>query len=202
MLTNTLSVGCVYDAVVKYTIGRSFQNEEVRWFNPVVRETSDAYLNDIGGLHVKEEHVFNALNSAEGGLVEEGNVGAGTGTRALGFKAGIGTSSRTIAVNGEEYTVGVLVQSNFGTGSLVIKGVPVGIELEKGKMDEDGSIMVIIATDVPLSHRQLKRTVKRATLGLTKTGWAASHGSGDYFIGSQRPLGQNGVTVKRLHTKR
>jgi D-aminopeptidase len=202
MLTNTLSVGRVYDAVVKYTIGRSFQNREVRWFNPVVGETSDAYLNDIGGLHVKEEHVFNALNSVEGGRVEEGNVGAGTGTRALGFKAGIGTSSRTIAVNGEEFTVGVLVQSNFGTGSLVIKGVPVGIELEKGRTDEDGSIMVIIATGVPLSHRQLKRIVKRATLGLTKTGWLLVMEAAIISSGSQRPPGQNGVTVKGLPRKR
>jgi len=182
LLTNTLSVGTVYDAVVQYMIQKSFRNRDVSWFNPVVGETCDSYLNDIGGLHVKANHVFEALNSSKGGCVEEGNVGAGTGTVALGFKAGIGTSSRIITIKGSEFTVGVLVQSNFG-GSLTIKGFPVGKELKNEEMKrKNGSIVVIIATDVPLSHRQLRRVAKRATLGLTRTGWEATHSSGDYFI--------------------
>ena len=184
LLTNTLSVGTVYDATVQYMIRHSFRDKEVFWFNPVVGETYDGYLNDIGGLHVRAEHVFEALDSAKGGYVEEGNVGAGTGTGALGFKGGIGTSSRKISMGGSALTVGVLVQSNFG-GSLTIKGVSVGKELRKEvtKREGGGSIMVIIATDAPLSHRQLTRVVKRAALGLTRTGWTAGHGSGDYFIG-------------------
>lgn len=181
MLTNTLSVGTVYEGVVKYTVQKSFQDGRVRWFNPVVGETSDAYLNDIGGLHVKEEHVFEALTEAKAGRVEEGNVGAGTGTTATGFKAGIGTSSRKVPIKGNEFKVGVLVQSNFG-GSLEVLGVCVGEELAKKESKAYGSIMVIIATDAPLSYRQLRRVSKRGTLGLTKTGWNAGHGSGDYFI--------------------
>ncbi len=181
MLTNTLSVGTVYEAVVKYTVEKSFTDGQVRWFNPVVGETSDAYLNDIGGLHVKEEHVFEAINEAKGGEIEEGNFGAGTGTTAVGFKAGIGTSSRVVPVNGVEFNVGVLVQSNFG-GSLKVRGLHVGEKMKKKENKARGSIMVIIATDAPLSYRQLRRISKRGTLGLTNTGWNAGHGSGDYFI--------------------
>jgi D-aminopeptidase len=183
MLTNTLSVGTVYDAVVRYMIRKNFRDREVSWFNPVVGETADGYLNDIGGLHVKAEHVFDALDSATGGHVSEGNVGAGTGTGALGFKGGIGTSSRRIRLGDTNFVVGVLVQSNQG-GSLTIEGVPVGKELRKEeiKREEDGSIMVIIATNVPLSNRQLTRIAKRGTLGLTRGGWTAGHGSGDYLI--------------------
>jgi D-aminopeptidase len=183
MLTNTLNVGTVYDAVVRYMIRKNFRNREVRWFNPVVGETDDGYLNDLGGLHVKTEHVFDALDSATGGHVVEGNVGAGTGTGALGFKGGIGTSSRRIVIGDAKFVVGVLVQSNHG-GSLTIKGVPVGKELRKEeiKREEGGSIMVVIATNVPLSNRQLTRVAKRGTLGLTRGGWTAGHGSGDYLI--------------------
>jgi len=183
MLTNTLNVGTVYDAVVRYMIRKNFRNREVRWFNPVIGETDDGYLNDLGGLHVKTEHVFDALDSATGGHVVEGNVGAGTGTGALGFKGGIGTSSRRIVIGDATFVVGVLVQSNHG-GSLTIKGVPVGKELrtEEIKREEGGSIMVIIATNVPLSNRQLTRVAKRGTLGLTRGGWTAGHGSGDYLI--------------------
>jgi D-aminopeptidase len=183
MLTNTLSVGTVYDAVVRHVIRKNFRNREVRWFNPVVGETDDGYLNDLGGLHVKTEHVFGALDSATGDHVVEGNVGAGTGTGALGFKGGIGTSSRRIVIGDAKFVVGVLVQSNHG-GSLTIKGVPVGKELrkEEKKREESGSIMVIIATNVPLSNRQLTRVAKRGTLGLTRGGWTAGHGSGDYLI--------------------
>jgi D-aminopeptidase len=184
LLTTTLSVGIVYDAVVQYVIKHSFRDKKVRWFNPVVGETCDGYLNEIGKLHVKAEHVFKALDSAKGGYVEEGNVGAGTGTGALGFKAGLGTSSRKLEIGGSVFTVGVLVQSNF-EGSLTIQGVPVGKTLGKGAMKHEGggSIMVIVATDAPLSHRQLTRLVKRVTLGLARTGWTPTHGSGDYFIG-------------------
>ena len=183
MLTNTLNVGTVYDAVVRYMIKKNFRDREVRWFNPVVGETDDGYLNDLGGLHVKSEHVFEALDSATGGHVAEGNVGAGTGTGALGFKGGIGTSSRRIRIDDTKFVVGVLVQSNHG-GSLTIKGVPIGKELRKEEITrkESGSIMVIIATNVPLSNRQLTRVAKRGTLGLTRGGWAAGHGSGDYLI--------------------
>jgi D-aminopeptidase len=181
MLTNTLSVGTVYEGVVKYIVQKSFNGESVRWFNPVVGETSDDYLNDIGGLHVKEEHVFKAIREAKNGVAEEGNIGAGTGTTAVGFKAGIGTSSRIVPVKDSEFCVGALVQSNFG-GSLEIKGIHVGEELKKKESKTRGSIMVIIATDAPLSYRQLGRVAKRGTLGITKTGWKAGHGSGDYFI--------------------
>lgn len=183
MLTNTLSVGTVYDAVVRYMIRQNFRNRVVRWFNPVVGETDDGHLNDLGGLHVKAEHVFDALDSATRGQVMEGNVGAGTGTGALGFKGGIGTSSRRINIGDATFVVGVLVQSNHG-GSLTIKGIPVGKVLRKEeiKREESGSIMVIIATNVPLSNRQLTRVAKRGTLGLTRGGWTAGHGSGDYLI--------------------
>jgi D-aminopeptidase len=184
LLTTTLSVGAVYDAVVQYVISHYFHEKKVRWFNPVVGETCDGYLNDIRELSVKAKHVFEALDSAKGDYVEEGNVGAGTGTGALGFKAGIGTSSREVKIGSSVLKVGVLVQSNF-EGSLIIKGVPVGKELRMGKTKHEsgGSIMVIVATDAPISHRQLTRVLKRATLGLTRTGWAPTHGSGDYFIG-------------------
>jgi D-aminopeptidase len=181
MLTNTLSVGTVYEAIVKFVIQTSFVNEPVRWFNPIVGETSDAFLNDIGGLHVKESHVFEAIKSANKGIIEEGNVGAGTGTSAMGFKAGIGTSSRKVTLGKKEFIVGALVQANFG-GSLRINGVKIGELLEERVEKERGSIMVIIGTNAPLSNRQLKRVAKRATLGLTRTGWTAGHGSGDYFI--------------------
>ncbi len=183
LLTNTLSVGTVYDAVVRYLIRAHFQDRAARWFNPVVGETDDGYLNDLGGLHVTAAHVDAALDGATGGPVVEGNVGAGTGTGALGFKGGIGTASRRIQIGDAAFTVGVLVQSNHG-GSLTIQGVPVGKVLgEVAKAPaEGGSIMVIIATDVPLAHRQLTRVAKRGTLGLTRSGWTAGHGSGDYLL--------------------
>jgi D-aminopeptidase len=183
-LTNTFSVGAVYDAVTRYLIKTAFDGgRNPRWFNPTVGETYDGKLNDAAGLHIKVEHVFAAIENARSGEVEEGNVGAGTGTSACGFKAGIGTSSRCVEITGKVWTVGALVQANFG-GDLVIDGVPIGklLRAEPPSDQTDGSIMVIIATDAPLSSRQLYRLAKRATLGLARVGSDGGHGSGDYFI--------------------
>jgi len=181
-LTNTLSVGTVYEGVVRYMVDHIFRNQgAVPWFNPVVGETSDAFLNDIGGLHVRPEHASEAIRAAAGGPVEEGAVGAGPGTTCLGFKGGIGTSSRQVTVEGEVCTVGVLVQSNFG-GRPTICGVPMD-GLPEGRTTKGGaSIMMIVATDLPLSNRLLNRISRRAPFGLARTGSRAGHGSGDYVI--------------------
>ncbi|MCH8294313.1 P1 family peptidase [Candidatus Poribacteria bacterium] len=189
LLTNTFSVGAVYDGVTRYLIKTAFdEGRNPRWFNPTVGETYDGGLNDAAGLHIKAEHVFAAIENARSGNVAEGNVGAGTGTSACGFKAGIGTSSRCVEIGGKTWTVGALVQSNFG-GELIIDGVPIGELLtdrasaEDSASDQiDGSIMVILATDAPLSSRQLHRLAKRGTFGLARTGSNGGHGSGDYFI--------------------
>jgi D-aminopeptidase len=155
--------------------------------NPVVGETNDGWLNDIRGKYIKKEHVFEAIKRASGGPVEEGAVGAGTGTTCFGFKGGIGTSSRVLPPSQGGYTVGVLVQTNFG-GVLQIAGCPIGLELNKyylkGKLDykSGGSCMIVVATDAPLTHRNLKRLAKRAILGLARTGGICSNGSGDYVI--------------------
>jgi len=151
-----------------------------------VGETNDGYLNDIRGMHVAEEDVITAIKKATNGIVAEGNVGAGTGTRAFGFKGGIGTASRKIPISLGGFTVGVLVQSNFG-GVLTINGAPVGKELEKYPFQNaiqksDGSCMMVVMTDAPLDARQLERVAKRAMMGLAKTGGIASNGSGDYAI--------------------
>jgi len=186
ILTNTLSVPTAADALIDYTFSFS-ENDDVHSVNPVVGETNDGYLNDIRGRHVTKDDVLNAIDNAKSGSVEQGNVGAGTGTIAFGFKGGIGTSSRKLPVNIGGYTVGVLVQSNFG-GVLQVAGVPVGKELDQyylsDKLNEtpDGSCMIIVATDAPLDARNLKRLAKRAMLGLGKTGDIASNGSGDYVI--------------------
>ncbi len=186
ILTNTLSVPVAAGALISYTLSLP-GNDEVRSVNPVVGETNDGWLNDIRGRHIKEHHVLDAIKNASGGLVEEGNAGAGTGTISFGFKAGIGTSSRLIPESLGGYTVGVLVQSNFG-GVLEINGAPVGKELnrymyrDKILDDADGSCMIIVATDAPLCSRNLKRLAKRAMLGLAKTGGISSNGSGDYVI--------------------
>jgi D-aminopeptidase len=153
----------------------------VPWFNPVVGETSDAYLNDIGGLHVRPEHAIAAIEGAREGPVAEGNVGAGTGTSACGFKAGIGTASRLLELAGTRATVGVLVQSNFG-GRLTVAGVPVAPPPAPPAPNAGGSIMIVVATDLPLSARLLGRLARRATFGLARTGSAGGHGSGDYVI--------------------
>lgn len=186
VLTNTLNVPTAAAAIIDWTLGQA-GNGKVRSVNPVVGETNDGYLNDIRGRHVKPEHVLNALAQAAEGPVAEGNVGAGTGTVCFNFKGGIGTASRKLPANLGGYTVGALVQTNFG-GVLQIDGVPVGEALGKFAFKEqldktsDGSCMMVIATDAPLDARNLKRLAKRAMLGLAKTGGIASNGSGDYVI--------------------
>ncbi|MEK7727496.1 MAG: P1 family peptidase [candidate division KSB1 bacterium] len=187
VLTNTLAVPIAMQALIKHTLAQP-GNENVFSVNAVVGETNDGGLNDIRGLHVKEEHVLQALAAARNGAVEEGSVGAGTGTSCLGFKGGIGTSSRVLPKDLGGYTVGVLVQTNYG-GILTINGAPVGRELGKfylservRKADDKGSCMIVVATNAPLSTRNLKRLAKRALLGLAHTGGFMSNGSGDYVI--------------------
>ncbi len=183
VLTNTLSVWRAAEAVAEYTLGLP-GNGEVRSVNPVVGETNDGGLNDIRGLHVEKRHVLEAIRRARGGAVEEGAVGAGTGTEAFGFKGGIGTSSRRLAAAQGGYMVGVLVQSNFG-GVLTMDGVPVGRELGRylfRNQTGDGSIVMVVATDAPVDARELKRMARRAMLGLARTGSPSTHGSGDYVI--------------------
>ncbi|MEO8231858.1 MAG: P1 family peptidase [Ignavibacteriota bacterium] len=178
ILTNTLSVPTAADALIDYILTFE-ENKNVRSVNPVVGETNDGGLNNIQERYVKKQHVFNAINNAKSGSVEEGNVGAGTGTVCFGFKGGIGTLSNK---NGG-YTVGVLVQTNFG-GDLIISGIPVEEELKKNKDNEsgDGSVMIIIATDAPLKARNLKRLAKRSLYGIARTGGNCSNGSGEYAI--------------------
>ncbi|MES2419605.1 MAG: P1 family peptidase [Bacteroidota bacterium] len=186
ILTNTLNVATAMDALIEYTLNYK-GNERVKSVNAVVGETNDSYLNDIRGRHVSKADVLQAINMAKSGKVEEGNVGAGTGTVCFGYKGGIGTSSRKLPKSLGGYTIGVLVQTNFG-GVLQIDGVPIGEELGKYSFNNqllnnvDGSCMVIIATDAPLDNRNLERLAKRAFLGLGKTGGIASNGSGDYMI--------------------
>jgi L-aminopeptidase/D-esterase-like protein len=183
MITNTHSVGVVRDAVIAWRVKKAPPDPEGYWWSlPVVAETWDGELNDVNGFHVKPEHVFHALDSAHNGQVEEGNVGGGTGMICNEFKGGIGTSSR--AVNGG-YTVGVLVQCNYGwRGQLRIAGVPVGREITDHKVrDNDvGSIIVVVATDAPLIPTQLKRVARRVSLGLGRDGSFSGDGSGDIFI--------------------
>jgi D-aminopeptidase len=185
ILTNTLSVAAGIEGVIDYTF--SFEeNREVYSVNAVVGETNDGYLNAIRNRSVKPGHVLQALESADTGKVTEGNVGAGTGTVCFGFKGGIGTSSRKLPENLGGYTVGVLVQSNFG-GVLQIDGLPVGKHLEQYSFrnqleSADGSCMIVIATDAPVGDRNLKRLAERGMLGLARTGGIASNGSGDYVI--------------------
>lgn len=186
VLTNTLSVPAAMQGLIQYTLNEP-GNSNVRSVNAVVGETNDGYLNDIRGMHISPNDVLTAIKSATHTNIEEGNVGAGTGTVAFGFKGGIGTSSRKLPDNLGGYTVGVIVQTNFG-GVLQINGVPVGKEM--GKFDfsnqllnkVDGSCMIIVATDAPMDARNLERLAKRAFLGLGKTGGIASNGSGDYVI--------------------
>ena len=186
MITNTHSVGVVRDAVIAWRIKRAPPDSEgYSWSLPVVAETADDDLNDMNGFHVKPEHAFHALDTAHGGPVEEGNVGGGTGMICNEFKGGIGTSSRVLPAKLGGYTVGVLVQCNYGRRSqLRIAGVPVGREITDNTVrDEDiGSIIIVVATDAPLIPTQLKRVVRRAALGLGRDGSFASDGSGDIFI--------------------
>ncbi|NQT13844.1 MAG: P1 family peptidase [Planctomycetes bacterium] len=188
VLTNTLSVFTAANALVDYTL-RQEGNENVRSVNPVVGETNDGFLNDIRGRHVRSEDVLAAIRAARGGAVPEGAVGAGAGTRCFGFKGGIGTASRQLPNRAGGYTVGVLVQSNFG-GLLTVDGAPVGEELGQyyfrdlveGQAADDGSCMIVVATDAPLDARRLKRLARRALLGLAAVGSPMTHGSGDYVI--------------------
>lgn len=185
-LTNTLNVSTAMDAIIEYTLNQP-GNEKAQSVNALVGETNDGYLNDIRGRHLRKEHVWEALKNAKSGPVPEGCVGAGTGTVCFNFKGGIGTASRKFPKELGGYTVGVLVQSNFG-GVLEINGAPVGKELKQYFLSEyfkdkaDGSCMIVVATDAPLDSRNLERLAKRAFLGLGKTGGIASNGSGDYVI--------------------
>lgn len=210
LLTSTLSVPRTADAVLDYMLALP-GNEDVQSINPIVAETNDGFLNDIRGRYVTRDDVVNAIKGATGGAVEEGSVGAGTGTVAFGFKGGIGTSSRRLPASLGGYTVGVLVQTNFG-GVLTIAGAPVGRELGRYYLKEelerttrggrtdgansrggstgdvarlespDGSVIIVIATDAPVDARNLKRMAARSMMGLARTGSSASNGSGDYAI--------------------
>jgi D-aminopeptidase len=186
ILTSTLSIPTAMAAVIEHTL-RQRGNEQVFSVNAVVGETNDSYLNDIRGRHVRQEDVLGAIRDAKTGVVEEGCVGAGTGTVCFQFKGGIGTSSRKLPGSLGGYTVGVLVQTNFG-GVLQIDGVPVGKQLngyylsDQLNKKEDGSCMMVVATDAPLDSRNLERLAKRAFMGLAKTGGIAHNGSGDYVI--------------------
>ncbi|HTE23698.1 DmpA family aminopeptidase [Flavitalea sp.] len=186
VLTNTLGVAAAMEAVVDHTI-RQAGNSNVQSVNAVIGETNDSWLNDIRGRHVTKEDVLRAISGAKTGPVNQGNIGAGTGTVCFGFKGGIGTSSRKLPANLGGYTIGVIVQTNFG-GVLEIAGVPVGKDLGKFSFSDqllnnvDGSCMIVVATDAPITARNLQRLAKRAFMGLAKTGGIASNGSGDYVI--------------------
>jgi D-aminopeptidase len=189
LLTSTLSVPRVADYLMDYMLALP-GNEQVQSINPLVAETNDGYLNDIRGRHISRDDVFAAIKGAKSGAVEEGSVGAGAGTVAFGFKGGIGTASRKLPARLGGFTVGVLVQSNFG-GVLTINGAPVGQELGRYYLKDelstpqsnpDGSIIMVIATDAPLDARNLTRLASRAMLGLARTGSSGSNGSGDYVI--------------------
>jgi len=186
MITNTHSVGVVRDAVIKWQVEHGPKAPEDDWWSlPVVAETWDGYLNDINGFHVTQDDAIAAINNAHGGPVEEGNVGGGTGMICNEFKGGIGTSSRHLSEKNGGYTVGVLVQCNYGVRrNLRIAGVPVGREISGPSVwgEDTGSIIVIVATDAPLLPTQLKRVARRVTLGLGRDGSISGNGSGDIFI--------------------
>jgi len=195
MITNTHSVGVVRDAVIQWRVQHGKAGPDDDWWSlPAVAETWDGWLNDINGFHVKPEHAFHAIETAHSGAIEEGNVGGGTGMRCNGYKGGIGTSSRVVKVEGASYTVGILVQCNYGNAearfNLRIAGVPVGHEMPApefpGPKTEDvadsGSIIVVVATDAPLIPTQLKRLARRVSLGMGRNGAIAANGSGDIFI--------------------
>ena len=213
-ITNTHSVGVVRDAVIAWGVKHGFIKND-KWSLPVVAETWDGWLNDINGFHVKPEHVFQALDSAQGGPLAEGGVGGGTGMICYGFKGGIGTASRVLTPGQGSYTVGVLVQCNCGRRrQLMISGVPVGKEIlgdePYTKIDmpgsetrgDVGSIIIVVATDAPLLPHQLKRLARRATMGLARTGSVSGNGSGDIFLafstanrGADKEPGPNKVDV-------
>ncbi len=193
MITNTNSVGVVRDAVLKWYVKTGWYKEDFWYTYPVVAETYDGFLNDIYGFHVKETNAYEALDSAKGGLIKEGNVGGGTGMMCLGFKGGTGSASRVVKIKDSSYTVGVLVQSNFGAKrNFTVAGVPVGQQLKDTLNYElkappsyqpgDGSIIVIVATDAPLLPHQLKRIAARVPLGIGIVGGRGENGSGDIFL--------------------
>ena len=199
MITNTHSVGVVRDAVIAWRIKHAPPDANgYAWSLPVVAETSDDTLNDMNGFHVKPEHAFQALDTAHGGLVEEGNVGGGTGMICNEFKGGIGTASRVLDAKYGGYTGGVLVQCNYGWRSqLRIAGIPIGNEIPEHtfRSDDVGSIIVVVATDAPLIPTQLKRVARRVTLGLGRDGSYSGDGSGDIFIAfSTANSGAGGAT--------
>ena len=223
LLTSTLSVPKVGDFLLDYMLALP-GNENVQSINPLVAETNDGYLNDIRGRHITREDVFAAIKTAQTGKTEEGSVGAGTGTIAFGFKGGIGTASRRLPVSLGGYTVGVLVQTNYG-GILTIDGAPVGVELGKYYLKDvieksenskqnvsqnkndinilaDGSIIIVIATDAPMDARQLKRMAARSMMGLARTGAAATNGSGDYAIAFSTAPEVRVKTASDNHTPR
>jgi D-aminopeptidase len=187
LLTNTLAVAAAMQGAVAHTLAQP-GNERVQSVNAVVGETNDGGLNDIRGGHVTREHALAAIRSASAGPVDEGSVGAGTGTRCFGWKGGIGTSSRVLPPQAGGYTVGVLVQTNFG-GVLTVAGAPVGQELGRTPFgaasqpaDADGSCMIVVATDAPADARDLRRLAARAVFALARTGSSYSNGSGDYAV--------------------
>jgi L-aminopeptidase/D-esterase-like protein len=192
MITNTHSVGVVRDAVIQWRVAHGQHDASGYWWSlPVVAETWDGWLNDINGFHVKPEHAFHAIDTAHNGSVDEGNVGGGTGMVCNGFKGGIGTSSRKLTEKDGGYTVGVLVQCNYGSRqNFRVAGIPVGREIssedpyayQPSDIAERGSIIIVIATDAPLVPHQLKRLAHRATLGLGRNGSISGNGSGDIFI--------------------
>jgi D-aminopeptidase len=192
MITNTHSVGVVRDAVIQWRVNHGQPDPTGYWWSlPVVAETWDGWLNDINGFHVKPEDAFHAIDSARSGPIEEGSVGGGTGMICNEFKGGIGTSSRKFEIKGANYTLGVLVQCNYGVRpNLRIAGVPVGREISEsaayssasfGEVDR-GSIIVVVATDAPLVSHQLKRLARRVSLGLGRNGTISGNGSGDIFV--------------------
>ncbi|MBB4633447.1 P1 family peptidase [Sphingosinicella soli] len=221
MITNTHSVGVVRDAVVKWLADVNWPGA---WFAPIVAETYDGRLNDINGFHVKTEHAIRAIETAASGPVAEGNVGGGVGMQCFGFKGGTGTASRVVEVDGKAYTVGVLVQCNFGMREwLRVAGAPVGEDLAKKYLAEkpavetaahtmmgpaDGSIIVVMATDVPMLPHQLKRLAKRAAAGMGRMGDAGSDGSGDIFVafstanGNLASVGGGVISVETLSNEK
>jgi D-aminopeptidase len=212
LLTNTHSVGLVRDATIKWQLRRNGKvSEAQQWSLPIVAETWDGFLNDINGFHVKDEHVFQALDGAHSGAVEEGAVGGGTGMVCYGFKGGIGTASRKLDQKAGGYTVGVLVQCNCGRrAQLLIAGAPVGREIRQSVPyarnapwagEDVGSIIIVVATDAPVLPNQLKRLAQRATMGLARTGSTSGNGSGDLFLAfstAERITSTEGVSNIRM----
>ena len=210
MITNTHSVGVVRDAVIQWRVAHGQPDPTGYWWSlPVVAETWDGWLNDINGFHVKPEHAFHAIDSAHAGAVEEGSVGGGTGMICNGYKGGIGTASRRLEAKDGGYTVGVLVQCNYGSRqNLRIAGIPVGREIpsedpyayQPSEISERGSIIVVVATDAPVLSHQLKRLARRVSLGLGRNGSISGDGSGDIFIAlsTANPHADGGKSVTDL----